>query len=156
MKISLKFVPKGPINNMPTLFPIMAWHRPGVKPLSEPMMVSLLTHICVTRPQWVNQIAVDVSHGWIVTSQPFMVMSWFVYVLISVLILGNRIDHDDWHKIMESWSIIFSVWVGDVILRSNDGCDGRDPIGYCWSLGMDKLFHTTLIYGSHYWSVLGL
>ena len=24
------------------------------KPLSEPMMVSLLTHICVTRPQWVN------------------------------------------------------------------------------------------------------
>ena len=33
---------------------IMAWCRPGDKPLSEPMMVSLLTHICVTRPQWVN------------------------------------------------------------------------------------------------------
>ena len=32
----------------------MAWRRPGDKPLSEPMMVSLLTHICVTRPQWVN------------------------------------------------------------------------------------------------------
>ena len=32
----------------------MAWHRPGDKPLFEPMMVSLLTHICVTRPQWVN------------------------------------------------------------------------------------------------------
>ena len=29
--------------------------RPGDKPLSEPMMVSLLTHICVTRPQWVNK-----------------------------------------------------------------------------------------------------
>ena len=27
--------------------------RPGDKPLSEPMMVSLLTHICVTRPRWV-------------------------------------------------------------------------------------------------------
>ena len=26
----------------------------GDKPLSEPMMVSLLTHICVTRPQWVK------------------------------------------------------------------------------------------------------
>ena len=24
------------------------------KPLSEPMMVSLPTHICVTRPRWVN------------------------------------------------------------------------------------------------------
>ena len=32
----------------------MAWRRPGAKPLSEPMMVSLLTHICVTRPQWVK------------------------------------------------------------------------------------------------------
>ena len=32
----------------------MAWRRPGDKPLSEPMMVSLKTHICVTRPQWVN------------------------------------------------------------------------------------------------------
>ena len=52
--ISLKFVPKGLINNNPALFQIMAWHRPGDKPLSEPMMVSLLTHICVTRPQWVN------------------------------------------------------------------------------------------------------
>ena len=32
----------------------MAWRRPGDKPLSEPIMVSLLTHICVTRPQWVK------------------------------------------------------------------------------------------------------
>ena len=32
----------------------MAWHRPCDKPLSEPMMFSLLTHICVTRPQWVK------------------------------------------------------------------------------------------------------
>ena len=38
----------------PTLFQIMAWRRPGDKPLSEPMMVRLPTHICVTRPQWVN------------------------------------------------------------------------------------------------------
>ena len=55
IKISLKFVPKGPINNNPALVQIMAWHRTGDKPLSEPMIVSLLTHICVTRPQWVKQ-----------------------------------------------------------------------------------------------------
>ena len=55
IKISLKFVPKGPINNIPILVQIMAWCRPGDKPLSEPMMVSLLTHICVTRPHWVKQ-----------------------------------------------------------------------------------------------------
>ena len=45
---------KGPINNIPVLAEIMAWHRPGGKPISEPMVVSLLTHICVTRPRWVN------------------------------------------------------------------------------------------------------
>ena len=33
----------------------MAWRRPGNKPLSEPMMVSLVMHICVTRAQWVKQ-----------------------------------------------------------------------------------------------------
>ena len=54
VKISLKFVPKGPIKNIPALVQIMAWRRPGGKPLSEPMLVSLTTHICVTRPQWVN------------------------------------------------------------------------------------------------------
>ena len=34
----------------------MAWRRPGGKSLSEPMMASLLTHICVTRPQWVQTL----------------------------------------------------------------------------------------------------
>ena len=36
----------------PALVQIMAWRRPGDKPLSEPMMLSLLTHICVTRPHF--------------------------------------------------------------------------------------------------------
>ena len=55
IKISLKVVPKGPIKNIPVLVQIMAWCRSGNKPLSESMMVSLPTHICVTRPQWVNE-----------------------------------------------------------------------------------------------------
>ena len=54
IKIPVKCVLKGPINNILTLFQIMAWRRPGDKPLSKTMMVTLLTHICVTRPQWVN------------------------------------------------------------------------------------------------------
>ena len=51
IKISPKFVPKGPLNNISLLVHIMAWHRPGVKPLSE-AVVRLPTHICVTQPQW--------------------------------------------------------------------------------------------------------
>ena len=45
LKISPKFVTKDPINNIPALVQIMAWVQPGDKPLSEPMMVSLLTYM---------------------------------------------------------------------------------------------------------------
>ena len=54
LMISLKFIPKVRINNIPALVQIMAWRRPCAKPLSEPMKGNSLTHICVTRPQWVN------------------------------------------------------------------------------------------------------
>ena len=40
LKISLKLVPKLWIN-IPALVQIMAWHQPGDKPLSEPMMFNL-------------------------------------------------------------------------------------------------------------------
>ena len=61
IKISLQFVPMGPINNIPALVQIMAWRRSGDKPLSEPMMVRLLTHICATQPQWVKSAWYEVS-----------------------------------------------------------------------------------------------
>ena len=38
IKSPLKFVPQGPIYNIPALVQIMAWRRTGDKPLSEPMM----------------------------------------------------------------------------------------------------------------------
>ena len=53
-QILLKFVPQGPINNIPALIQIMAWYRPGDKPLSGPIRVRLPTHICITWPQWVK------------------------------------------------------------------------------------------------------
>ena len=67
IKISLKFVARGPVKNIPTLVQIMAWHWPGDKPLSESMMVSLLMHTCITRPQWVKAWY-DISH--------IMMISW--------------------------------------------------------------------------------
>ena len=64
MKISLKFIPKGPINNIPVSVQIMAWRRPGDKPLSEPMMIILLMHICITQPRLVKALltATDYYH----------------------------------------------------------------------------------------------
>ena len=43
--MSPKFVPKGSINNIPALVDIMAWRRPGNKPLSETMAVRLSMHV---------------------------------------------------------------------------------------------------------------
>ena len=63
IKISMKFVPKGQVNNIPALVQIMAWRRPGDKPLSEPMLFCLLTQICVIRHQLVKRLPRDHMHG---------------------------------------------------------------------------------------------
>ena len=57
--ISLKFVPKGPINNIPALVRIMAGHQSGDKPLSEPVMPKFIdAYICITQPQWIILVPV--------------------------------------------------------------------------------------------------
>ena len=71
LKISLKFVVKVRVNNIAALVQIMAWRRPSDKPLSEPMMFSLLTHICITGPLWVKDQLILInmryfSHLWCV------------------------------------------------------------------------------------------
>ena len=63
----------------------MAWCRPGDKQLTELMMVSLLTHICITRPQWVNPLAFtstcEISPRWM-PQNTFHDKSW---TLVQVL-----------------------------------------------------------------------
>ena len=97
LKISLKFVPKGPINNIPALVQIMAWRRPGDKPLYEPMMVSLLTHICVTRPWGVKHIKyyINVSR----CSQ-----TWVLIAILKTFVGSSEI-----HCV---WKIYLHIWVG--------------------------------------------
>ena len=38
IQISLKFVPRSPIDNTPAMVEVMAWRRIGDKPLHEPML----------------------------------------------------------------------------------------------------------------------
>ena len=70
IRISLKFVPKRPINNIPPFFQIMAWRRPGDKPLSEPMMVRLPTHVASLGLNELKLIKVfyERIHRWLVDS----------------------------------------------------------------------------------------
>ena len=48
----------GPVDNTLALVQIIAWHRTGDEPLSEPMKVGLPSHICVTWSQWVKAVSV--------------------------------------------------------------------------------------------------
>ena len=91
LKISLMFVSKVPIDNIPALVQVMAWHRPGDKPLSEAMMVSLLTHICVSRPQWVNNGEVEYNSDFVLTKDfPYITLTG---ELQRVLWLFEKIVH---------------------------------------------------------------
>ena len=42
IKISLKFVPKGPIDTKPALVQVMTWCQTGDKPLPEPMLTQFI------------------------------------------------------------------------------------------------------------------
>ena len=106
LRISPKFVPKVRINIIPSLVQIMAWRRPGDKPLSEPMVVRLPTHICVIRPQWVK---------WILMMTSGQNISHYATAKLSVHVWNhdliwwqNRIDtQKHFHKttITSSWTL---------------------------------------------------
>ena len=56
ISINIEVCSWGLFNDIPSLVQIMTWRRPGDKTLSEPRMGSVLTHICVSRPQWVKHM----------------------------------------------------------------------------------------------------
>ena len=41
IEISLKFIPRSPIDNEPAFVRVLAWRRRGDKPLPEPMLTQL-------------------------------------------------------------------------------------------------------------------
>ena len=69
IRISLNFVQREPITNIPALIKIMAWR--SNKPLSEPMMFSLPRHTCVTQLQWVERLSPQIE----------MFEFWFIFCI---------------------------------------------------------------------------
>ena len=134
--ISLKFVPKGAINNIPSLVQIKAWRRPGDKPLSEPMMVRLPTHIWFTRPQWVKtkyQISkkayvIYMMKDWIYFQHLLIWKRWWlcflwIWIYLNCLVIGykqclhNTGTRKKYYSIIltvfafVSWSILYFFWM---------------------------------------------
>ena len=125
IEISLKFVPKGPINNISALVQIMAWRRSGDKPLSKPMMIRLPTHICVTRPQWVK--------NWHSTGLKYIEVEWnghhfgegIFKSLTHIKVEMKWLPFCRWHFQMHLFPWDYMVMQNIVILESSNRADSR-------------------------------
>ena len=115
IKNSPKIVPNGPINNIPALVQIMAWCWPGDKPLSEPMMVRLPTHICDTRPQWVLNTNVVRTHKcmytWTCTTPLYVYLC--MYVSYPVILFGFLYVVLIWNWVLyttsDTWADLYHI-----------------------------------------------
>ena len=93
----------------------MAWCVVGARPLSEPMMVRLPTHICVTRPQWVDTSSVRGSeyssvysyHMDNLASQPYQIVN--IYYCHTDGLLSHPYDLDWTHTHTEDFNADFLI-----------------------------------------------
>ena len=133
IKIALKFMPKVPINNIPTLFQIMPWHRAGNKPLSEPMMVSLLMHISVGRSQWIiTYVGCEGKISWLTLNYvPYSHFKLWSYMQCSTIVMQSifsKIFKKDNPKLArqgEVWGVFWGSSLGLIFCLSscNDVCN---------------------------------
>ena len=78
----------------------MAWHRPGDKPLSEPMVLQLLMLICITRPWWVKYLVSLMSLRydlystfrsvklWEISCYKILDFVWYCYMQLDISNIG--------------------------------------------------------------------
>ena len=124
----------------------MAWHRPGDKLLSEPMMVSLPTYICVTRPKKkyiyvyilsvpeTSMISIELSFFYLIHCNKNNVRClWKVTVSIES-ILGQKINfagiteitHTSFEQTVEL-SQALNVYLIILLMK---WCHGMEPLSY--------------------------
>ena len=141
MNISLKFVPKRPISNIPTLVSIMAWGRRGDKPLSEPIML-VYRFIYVSRG--LNDLTLGIL---IITMRPkqndrhfadiFKYISWQKSILfwlefhcplfleIQSKIVSVFIVSINNHKLIKVWWACRPTWCGTMVILFNNRDKGH-------------------------------
>ena len=71
----------------------MAWRYPATKPLSEPMMVCLLTHICITRPQSSKQKCSTDKSPCLSPNAEFPQEIFMTQLQVHILLLGMEIRY---------------------------------------------------------------
>ena len=86
-----------PNKNIPALFHMMAWCRPGNKALSEPMMFRIPTHLCATWPHWVDEVI-----DWLLNYEGYTVYWRFIVSVVLYQQLWNWRVCISWYVIGES------------------------------------------------------
>ena len=122
----------------------MAWRRPGDKPFSEPMMISLLTHICVTRPQWVKEGAniMVAMHVINIAALAHLYAVWYALTLITCYISIYLI---------REYSVI-NVEIGRIYKKRSGfpfPAAGEFSTSPFWSMSIDKEIRWVLFAPSH-------
>ena len=101
-----------PINYIPALVQIMAWRRPGDKPLSEPMLLILLMDICVTRHQWVNSRRPGDAYICISELSHYWIRQWLATCLVPTHYLNQWWHIDNWTlRNIFQWNVIWNLKV---------------------------------------------
>ena len=138
IQISLKFVPRSPIDHKPAFVQVMAWRRTGDKPLPELVMrSSSLMHICGTRGRWLNcRVSVLIE---IILHAP---MTQFTQVqlghkaekvmgrslLINITVTSHECLSNHWQ--LDSWYNSSSGWLLKKLQStlSQTFCEGNPPV----------------------------
>ena len=124
--MSLKFVPQCPINNMPTLFQIMAWCRMSSKALSKPKM-ALFTYVSLG----LNELII---HAWVTIYNYYHLLGFYWICLIENLILNTL------------WPSDIIWWQGSrSTLAQAMACCLTAPSHYlnqCWLMISEVLWHS--------------
>ena len=107
LKISLKFVPKVRINNIPALVQMMAWRRPGDKPLSEQWwsvywrIYASLSLNELTGPACNMKLLYILGHViilWILSRKIKPVLPEFLMIMSLTLVDRNVLVNKHWFK----------------------------------------------------------
>ena len=120
IKISMMFVPKGPINNIPALVQIMACCRPGDKPLSEPMMVGL-THWGQDKTDAISQTTFSNAFSWMKMFEFLLKFHWSLFLRVQLTIFqrpGDKpLSEPMMVKLLTHICITRPQWVNDAYMR---------------------------------------
>ena len=107
LKISLKFIPKVWIHNIPALVQIMAWRQPGDKPLSEPI-IAYFAEVYMHHSASITYYKVN----WSVPSQylnQWLLVYWCIY---ASLLMHICITRPHWVKELKDINLFhFHLWL---------------------------------------------